>query len=74
MRVSHALMAFGLIVVLLGFLTVATGAEVSDEERAVCEAEGGCAFITASWLRAQLGFAYSKGHSEGVKACVKSTT
>jgi hypothetical protein len=56
----------------------ARGAEITlpPDERARCQAEGGCALMTAAWLRAQLQEAFSSGFSAGKESvrCARPPT
>jgi len=65
------------LIVVLALAPEARGAEaiLPPEERARCQAEGGCAIVTAVWLRAQLQGAFSSGFAAGKESarCLRPT-
>lgn len=66
------------LVIALAALSAVYAAQTTPEEAAACEAEGGCAFVTLHWFRAQVRDAMAAGHKtgldEGRRLCMKSLT
>lgn len=42
---------------------------MTDEERAACDAEGGCALVTREWVRQRVEAAFAAGATAGAAAC-----
>lgn len=41
--------------------------DLTDEEKAACAAEGGCAWVTKAWFIDQLENAHQQGFNEGLQ-------
>ena len=75
-RPIAVLLALGIAAVIWASASIAWGATagMSPAEEAVCEAGGGCHFVTLEWLRDAIGKAYAAGQAKGITGCLKSAS
>lgn len=75
-RPRAALLAFAIVAVLFASAVTALGAEVilSPDEKATCEANGGCRVMMMGSVREAIAAAFKDGMAKGAAGCFKSTT
>lgn len=74
MPARHVAVVVFVVALLAALAALAFKSELSEAERAACDAQGGCAVVSAAWLRSQIRQAFNAGFAAGAERARESAT